>query len=168
MLKTNFQFPGHANILPRAGHKDNLAQLKADKWYSSTSHSSLFNCCLSMCVFCVLLDKGHYLENVHAVFCPNKQHSSELFMCLGPFSRSKYRHQTITYPGDRCRCSCWWGRYTVHHSCKDYSHTHWYQRHMLNPQSLHSNTTQPHQQNPCKPGQLRRDQWPPLTTRTYC
>ena len=31
MLKTNFQFPGHAKILPRAGHEDILAQLNADK-----------------------------------------------------------------------------------------------------------------------------------------
>ena len=168
MLKNNFQFPGHANILPRAGHKDTLAQLKASKWYSSTFHSSPFNV---FCV-CVWLDKGDYLENLHSAFCPNKQHSSELFMCLGPFSRSKYRRQTITYPGDRCRCSCWWGHYTVRHSCKDYFHTHWYQRHMLNPQSLHSNTTHSHiskiRANLVTPGMTSDHHYLPVHTASFC
>ena len=29
------------------------------------------------------LDKGDYPENLRVVFCPNKQHSFEPFMCLG-------------------------------------------------------------------------------------
>ena len=53
--------------------KNNIAQPKTDKWLSSPSHFHLFsslNCFLS-----VKLDKGDYAENMHVVFCPNKQHS---------------------------------------------------------------------------------------------
>ena len=39
--------------------------------------SNRFNCRLSV----VYLDKGDYPENLHAVFCPNKQRSFEPFMC---------------------------------------------------------------------------------------
>ena len=38
----------HANVLPSTGHKNNLAQPKTDKCPSSTSHFSLFRCCLSV------------------------------------------------------------------------------------------------------------------------
>ena len=38
----------YANILPSTGHKNSIAQPKANKCPSSTSHFSLFNCCLSL------------------------------------------------------------------------------------------------------------------------
>ena len=40
---------------------------------------SSFNCCLNVVLW---LDEGDYPENVHAVFCPNKQLYSEPFMCF--------------------------------------------------------------------------------------
>ena len=39
---------GGRNILPSTGHENNIAQTKPDKCPSSTSHSSPFNCCLSV------------------------------------------------------------------------------------------------------------------------
>ena len=39
------------NIVPSAGHESNIAQPKADKCPSFTSHFSPFNCCLSVVSF---------------------------------------------------------------------------------------------------------------------
>ena len=46
---------------------------------------SLFNCCLSVVL---QFDKGNYPENLHVVFCPNKQRSFESFMCLDLINQS--------------------------------------------------------------------------------
>ena len=62
----------HANFLPSSGHGNNRSQPKAGKYCSSTSHFSLFSCCLSVVLS---LEKGDYPKNVHVVFGPNKQHS---------------------------------------------------------------------------------------------
>ena len=37
-----------ANIPPSTGHENNIAEPKPDKYLSSTSHCSPFNCCLSV------------------------------------------------------------------------------------------------------------------------
>ena len=53
------------------GHENNVAQPKANKRPSSTSHFSLFNC-LSVVLW---LDKGDHPENWHVVFPPDKYRS---------------------------------------------------------------------------------------------
>ena len=66
-------------IFPSTRQENNLAQPKADKCFSSTSHFPPFHCCLSVLLY---LNKGHYLKNVHILFCSNKRHSLEPFLCL--------------------------------------------------------------------------------------
>ena len=51
----------HANILTSAGHKNNIAQAKADKHPSSTSHFSPFNCSLSVVLLKGIILKIHML-----------------------------------------------------------------------------------------------------------
>ena len=71
---------GSWNSLPSTGQKNDIAPSKAGiKCPGSTSHFSPFNCCLSVVLY---LDEGDCSENVHLVFCPNKQRSFEPFVCL--------------------------------------------------------------------------------------
>ena len=63
--------------------ENNVAEPKADKCLSSTSHFSLFNNVLGF--FCSLT-KRDYPQNWHVLFCPNKQLSFQPFMC-GPCFR---------------------------------------------------------------------------------
>ena len=70
----------HTNIPPCAGHENNMAQSKRDKWPSSPSRFSPFNCCLSVVL---QLDKVDYPENSHFAFCPKEQRSFEPFMWYG-------------------------------------------------------------------------------------
>ena len=47
-------------------------------------------CCLSVVLY---FDKGDCPENVHVVFCPDKQRSFECFMCLKCFVLSCNNHR---------------------------------------------------------------------------
>ena len=57
-----------------------------DNIFSSVSHCSPFNCCLSVVLW---LDKGDYPENSHVVFRPNGWLYFEPFMGLG-LANDKY------------------------------------------------------------------------------
>ena len=59
------------------GHENNIAQPKAGKCPSSASRFPPFSCCLSVVL---LPDCEDYPENLHVVFCPNKQRSFEPLM----------------------------------------------------------------------------------------
>ena len=61
------------------GHENSSAHPKTGQWFSSPSLFSLFfSLTLVLVLFCGLIT----LLYLHVVFCPNKQRSFELFMCL--------------------------------------------------------------------------------------
>ena len=64
------------------------------KRLSSTSHFSILNCCLSVVS---LLDKGHYPENSHVVFCSNKQRSFELFFFKRVWTKQQQTRSNFSF-----------------------------------------------------------------------
>ena len=64
--------------VPQISNTFQAWNMKRDKWLSSPSHFSSFNCSLSVVLY---VDKN-CPENWHVVFCPNKKHPFEPFVCL--------------------------------------------------------------------------------------
>ena len=68
--------------------------------------SFCFRCCLTLSVV-LSLDKGDYHVNSHVVFCPDKQHSFEPFMCEGcTDSLHSDGHTTLTGSDSATRQLC--------------------------------------------------------------